>query len=509
MLKGGEAQLRQDLHARALRVRVLRAVRPGLSDRRHRHDEVVRHGDGGSARDAARQGSAARDRRAARAVVGHRQPACATCRRRRRRAAGREAGRSEVRRPDGRRRPHDAGGRSPSGRLPIVLVGSALAVVLSKNLFHSVLWLALALIGTAGVFLMLDAEFLAAVQILLYAGGVVTVVVFAIVVTERLVGDAAVAHEPPRRGRRRGRRPRFSRCSSARCRAHADCRLTVPLHGGSDAADRHVAADAVRAAVRAAGRAAARRPPRRELLREAGGVAWASPPTSSSPPSSSASASSASMTRRNTVGILLGIELMLNAVNINLVAFSRFHGTDVGMVFTLFAICITVAEVALGLAIVILLFRTRRTATRGPHRLVEGVMHGQRPITLALTALLLPAASFLVIAVLAAAAAVGPSGGLCLDRLARSRRSLAARAGWRASAGSRRPDPRRCGRGCRAQRALRDRRRPRRRAVHGDAAAGHAGVAARPDLFARLPAATNRRPRSAATTRSSRCSRSR
>ena len=69
------------------------------------------------------------------------------------------------------------------------------------------------------------------------------------------------------------------------------------------------------------------------------------------------------VTRRNTVGILLGIELMLNAVNINLVAFSRFHGSDIGMVFALFAICITVAEVALGLAIVILLFRMRKTAT--------------------------------------------------------------------------------------------------------------------------------------------------
>jgi NADH:ubiquinone oxidoreductase subunit 6 (subunit J) len=74
------------------------------------------------------------------------------------------------------------------GALAIVLVVSALAVVLSKNLFHSVLWLALALSCTAGIFLMLDAEFLAAVQVLLYAGGVVTVVVFAIVVTERLVG---------------------------------------------------------------------------------------------------------------------------------------------------------------------------------------------------------------------------------------------------------------------------------------------------------------------------------
>ena len=75
------------------------------------------------------------------------------------------------------------------GVLTVVLVGSALGVVLTKNLFHSVLWLALALTGTAGIFLTLDAEFLAAVQLLLYAGGVITIVVFAIVVTERLVGE--------------------------------------------------------------------------------------------------------------------------------------------------------------------------------------------------------------------------------------------------------------------------------------------------------------------------------
>jgi NADH-quinone oxidoreductase subunit K len=67
------------------------------------------------------------------------------------------------------------------------------------------------------------------------------------------------------------------------------------------------------------------------------------------------------LTRRNAVGILLGIELMLNAVNINLVAFSRYHGNVAGMVFTLFTIAITVAEVAVGLAIVIVLFRVRKT----------------------------------------------------------------------------------------------------------------------------------------------------
>jgi len=75
------------------------------------------------------------------------------------------------------------------GALAVVLLASSLAVVLTKNLFHSVLYLALSLTATAGIFLALDAEFLAAVQLLLYAGGVVTIAVFAIVVTERLVGD--------------------------------------------------------------------------------------------------------------------------------------------------------------------------------------------------------------------------------------------------------------------------------------------------------------------------------
>jgi NADH-quinone oxidoreductase subunit K len=68
------------------------------------------------------------------------------------------------------------------------------------------------------------------------------------------------------------------------------------------------------------------------------------------------------VTRRNTIGILLGIELMLNAVNINLVAFARWNADPAGFIFTVFTICITVAEVALGLALVILIFRVRRTA---------------------------------------------------------------------------------------------------------------------------------------------------
>ena len=67
------------------------------------------------------------------------------------------------------------------------------------------------------------------------------------------------------------------------------------------------------------------------------------------------------LTRRNAGGILLGIELMLNAVNINLVAFARFRSDVGGLVFTMLTIAITVAEVAVGLAIVIAIFRVRRT----------------------------------------------------------------------------------------------------------------------------------------------------
>ena len=78
------------------------------------------------------------------------------------------------------------------------------------------------------------------------------------------------------------------------------------------------------------------------------------------------------LTRRNAVGILLGIELMLNAVNINLVAFARFQGDLAGILFTLFTIAITVAEVAVGLAIVIVIFRVRRTVDADHLDLLRG-----------------------------------------------------------------------------------------------------------------------------------------
>jgi NADH:ubiquinone oxidoreductase subunit K len=67
------------------------------------------------------------------------------------------------------------------------------------------------------------------------------------------------------------------------------------------------------------------------------------------------------LARRNAVMVLMAIELMLNAVNVNLVAFASSLQQMGGQVFALFVIAVAAAEVGIGLAIVILLFRTRES----------------------------------------------------------------------------------------------------------------------------------------------------
>ncbi|HXF73828.1 MAG TPA: NADH-quinone oxidoreductase subunit NuoK [Actinomycetota bacterium] len=67
------------------------------------------------------------------------------------------------------------------------------------------------------------------------------------------------------------------------------------------------------------------------------------------------------LARRNAVMVLMAIELMLNAVNVNLVAFSQYLSDLAGQVFALFVIAVAAAEVGIGLAIVILVYRNRET----------------------------------------------------------------------------------------------------------------------------------------------------
>lgn len=65
--------------------------------------------------------------------------------------------------------------------------------------------------------------------------------------------------------------------------------------------------------------------------------------------------------RKNTLVIYMSLELMLNAVNLALVAFSRYNGTMDGNLFVFFIITVAAAEVAVGLAIIVALFRKRQT----------------------------------------------------------------------------------------------------------------------------------------------------
>jgi NADH-quinone oxidoreductase subunit K len=67
------------------------------------------------------------------------------------------------------------------------------------------------------------------------------------------------------------------------------------------------------------------------------------------------------LARRNVVIILMSIELILNAVNINLIAFSRYLGEVSGQIFAIFVIAVAVAEAAVGLGILIALFRNKET----------------------------------------------------------------------------------------------------------------------------------------------------
>lgn len=63
------------------------------------------------------------------------------------------------------------------------------------------------------------------------------------------------------------------------------------------------------------------------------------------------------LTRRNALMFLISVELMLNAANINLVAFSSFHGNLTGQVFTLFTLALAASEVAVGIGIILVLYR--------------------------------------------------------------------------------------------------------------------------------------------------------
>ena len=78
------------------------------------------------------------------------------------------------------------------------------------------------------------------------------------------------------------------------------------------------------------------------------------------------------LAKRNAVLVLMSVELILNAVNINLIAFGALHGNVAGAVFALFVIAVAAAEVGVGLAIVLLIYRNRQSVDLNEIDLMKG-----------------------------------------------------------------------------------------------------------------------------------------
>ena len=70
------------------------------------------------------------------------------------------------------------------------------------------------------------------------------------------------------------------------------------------------------------------------------------------------------LARKNGVLVLMSVELILNAVNLNLVAFGAYNQSVTGQIFALFVIAIAAAEVGVGVAIVLLIYRNRKSVDR-------------------------------------------------------------------------------------------------------------------------------------------------
>ena len=278
-----------------------------------------------------------------------------------------------------------------------ICVASAFMVVAAKNPVHSVLFLILAFVNAAGLFVLLGAEFLAMILIVVYVGAVAVLFLFVVMMLDvdfaqlregflqylpvgamvgivflfellLVVGAWAIgpgvpttiaAPIPAGRHQHRG----------ARARALYPLRLF--LSGGRPGAvGRHDRRDRAHAAAQAACEAAGyfrpACPPQGNRHRGPPGQAGAGAMTIGLGHYLSVAAILFTLgifgiflNRKNVIVILMSIELILLAVNINLVAFSSHLGDIVGQVFALLVLTVAAAEAAIGLAILVVYFRNR------------------------------------------------------------------------------------------------------------------------------------------------------
>ena len=293
----------------------------------------------------------------------------------------------------------------------ITCVGAAFMVIAVRNPVHAVLFLILAFFNAAGLFVLLGAEFLAMILIVVYVGAVLVLFLFVVMMLDvdfavlkagflkylpvgatvgllllveliLIVGAWITAPEitaqaptPPAVGDQQHRGHR----------AHSLHPLCLSVRGGRpDPARRHdrrhrahAAAQARRAP--AEGLGASRPDPRSGCRAGRGRIGEGALMTIGLSHYLTVAAVLFTLgifgiflNRKNVIVILMSIELMLLAVNLNLVAFSAFHGDLVGQIFAMIVLTVAAAEAAIGLAIVVVYFRNRGTIDVAEIDLLKG-----------------------------------------------------------------------------------------------------------------------------------------
>ncbi len=301
-----------------------------------------------------------------------------------------------------------------------ICVASAVMVIVSRNPVHSVLYLILAFVNASGLFVLMGAEFLAMILIVVYVGAVAVLFLFVIMMLDvdfvelregfiqylpvglviggifmfelLLVVGAWVINPSCDQIDYGGDPDQCQQYRGARARALYQVHSLLPdlRHGAAGRHDRRHRADAAPQGQRqAAGYQCAERADARTGDARAQGGAGAGP-------AGRRRAGVGTMTiglghylavgailftvgilgiflnRKNIIVILMSIELILLAVNINLVAFSTFLGDIVGQVFALLVLTVAAAEAAIGLAVLVVYFRNRGSIAVEDVNLMKG-----------------------------------------------------------------------------------------------------------------------------------------
>src|SRR6266700_3307139 len=222
--------------------------------------------------------------------------------------------------------------------IAIILVGSSLLVVGLRNIVHSALALVVVFAMAAGIYLLLNAEFIAIVQILIYAGAVTILILFALMLTR--TNNLSTNSNPINKMGWLG--------AIISTLVGAGIIFAVTLGPYSTA--------------------------------HAGGGAGYGPQNAACPlpPNNVAYIGLyGALTKRNAIAVLMGIEIMLNAVNVTMVGFAFYNTVKpwstylTGQIFAIFIITVAAAEAAVALAMIISIYRKRNTVDVGEINLMK------------------------------------------------------------------------------------------------------------------------------------------